>query len=249
MSGRPSHCDPDTLGAYVLGACPPGEAAVVASHLSECDACARAAGALRRGSAALLSDVPPVSPSPRVKVQVMAQVRADASLFDAARDRAASQPASPPPGRDWLRSLGRRFRAPLPVAALACTLLLVLAGGALLSSELRSGAGDTSVLAAQVDRERAPGASGTLELSGEKAELEVRGLPAPGPGRAYQVWVRDDLATPRPANATLWADGDGVSRASVGAELSGARQLLVTSEPAGGSALPTRPPVLRVDLG
>lgn len=241
MSPRFGHCDSDSLAAYVLGACPPEEAAVITRHLSACDACIREAGALRRGSAALLTHVPPASPPPHVKDRLMAHVRADASLFDAARERTAP----PSRGRDRWRSLGDRLRAPLPIAALGCALVLAVGGGALLSSP---GSGDTSVVAAQIDRELAPRASGTLELRGQSGELQVRGLPEPEPGRAYQVWVRNELATPRPANATLRPDADGVSRASLSADLSGARQVLVTSEPLGGSELPTRPPVLRVDL-
>lgn len=244
MSPRFGHCDSDSVAAYVLGACPPEEAAVITRHLAACDACTREAGALRRGSAALLTHVPPASPPPHVKDRLMSQVRADASLFDAARVRHA------PPSRvrDRLRSLGDRLRAPLPVAALGSALALALGGGLLLSSGQGPGSGHTSVVAAQVDRELAPRASGALALRGEGAELEVRGLPAPEPGRAYQVWVRNELATPRPANATLRPDADGVNRASLQADLSEVRQVLVTSEPLGGSQLPTRPPLLRVDL-
>ena len=242
MSPRSGHCDSDSLAAYVLGACPPEEATVIIRHLSACDACTREAGVLRRGSAALLTHVPPACPSTHVKDRLMAHVRADASLFDAARERTTAPPSR---ARDRWRSLGDRLRVPLPIAALGCALVLAVGSGVLLSSP---GSGDTSVVAAQIDRELAPRASGTLELQGESGALEVRGLPAPEPGRAYQVWVRNDLATPRPANATLRADADGVSRASLPADLSGVRQVLVTSEPVGGSQLPTRPPVLRVDL-
>lgn len=244
MSARFGHCDADSLAAYVLGACPPEEAAVITHHLSACDACTREAGAMRRGSGALLTHVPPASPPPHVKDRLMAQVRADASLFDAARDRTAP----PSRARDRWRSLGDRLRAPLPVAALGCTLVLAVGGGVLLSSGEGPGSGDTSVVAAQIDPELAPRASGTVELRGESGELEVRGLPTPEPGRAYQVWVRNELETPRPANATLRPDAGGVSRASLPADLSEVRQVLVTSEPLGGSQLPTRPPLLRVDL-
>jgi anti-sigma-K factor RskA len=235
------HCQ-DQLGAYLLGACLPGEAERVAAHLAACRQCGREAERLSASREALLGDVAVASPGPQVKHNVMARVRSDAALFDAARRREAD-PA--PARRRWI--WGRsRFRAPVPVAAMACALLLAGVGGALLSSlgtEPREG----RVFAAQIMGPQRIGTAGALHVEGERAWLRVRGLPQPGRGRVYQVWIRHNREAPRPSGATFTVDARGAGRADMPGDMTGVDQVLVTSEPAGGSPLPTRVPVLQVD--
>jgi anti-sigma-K factor RskA len=244
MSDRAEHCE-DLLGAYVLGACPPREAELVSDHLARCGSCAREAARLRAGVDALRLDVPPIVPPPDVKGRVMAQVRADAALFDAARGRRGA--VAPAPRRRW-RSPAEHVWARVPAAAVAGGLVLAGLGGAAIYSALRSDPAPTKVLAADLDERRAPDGSATLEVRGERTRLRVERLPDPGPGRVYQVWMRDEREAPRPAGATFSVDADGRAEAALPAAAAAADQVLVTSEPAGGSPLPTRPPVLQVDL-
>ncbi len=82
------HCD-DLLGAYVLGACPEAEAAEVAEHLAGCARCAIATQRLREGADVLFAPVAPIAPPPGVRERVMAPVRAEAALFEAAREGAS----------------------------------------------------------------------------------------------------------------------------------------------------------------
>lgn len=218
----------ESLGAYVLGACPPPEAELIATHVELCGACAHTAARLREGADALLATLPAVAPDPVVKQRVMERVRADASLFQAARSPA-------PAGRAW---------RPARALALACALVVALAGVGLLPG----GTGGPRVLAASIDAEMAPGATGSLELGERGLRLEARGLPAPGRGRAYQVWVRRGRGAPRPAGTVMRSTGGDRHEAILGPWGRDADQVLVTSEPLGRSELPTRPPVLRVEL-
>lgn len=240
------HCH-DLLGAYLLGACPAKEAEWVAEHLGLCDSCAREAGRLSNGSGALLADVAPVAPPAGVKERVMAQVQAEAELFEAAavvpRTRRHAAPA-----RSRRNPWPARLRSPLAVAALVCTLLLAVTSAAGLYGGLGSDDPSRSgSLAAQVDERQAPGASATLEIRDGEGRLRVRGLPGPGRDRIYQVWVRRAGEAPRPAEAEFSVSPAGTGQVRLPGELAGVDQVLVTSEPAGGSPRPTRNPVLRVD--
>lgn len=222
----------EALGAYVLGACPPPEAEPIAAHLEQCGACARTAARLRDGADALLATLPAVTPAPVVKRRVMERVRADASLFDAARTAA-------PAARSW---------RPARSLALACALFIALVT-AVAGLGLPAGGDDgPKVLVASIDAEMAPGAAASLEVRDGGLRLEARGLPAPGRGRAYQVWVRQGRGAPRPAGAVMRPAGDDRREAALPPGKRQPDQVLVTSEPLGGSEIPTRPPVLRVDL-
>lgn len=222
----------ESLGAYVLGACPPPEAELIATHLERCAACARTAARLGEAADALLAPLPAVAPDPIVKQRVMERVRADASLFEAARTPA-------PARRSW---------RPARTLALACALLLAVATAVAGLGLPGGGAGGPRVLAASIDAEVAPGATGSLEVREGGLRLEARGLPAPGRGRTYQVWVRRGRGAPRPAGAVMHPAGEGRREAVLSPRDRDADQVLVTSEPLAGSEVPTRPPVLRVEL-
>lgn len=247
MSHADDHCE-ELLGAYVLGACPEDEAAEVAEHLAQCARCTMAAQRLREGADGLLMDAPPRSPSPRIKDRVMGPVRAEAALFDAAREGSYEKPSP----RGHARSAGdgrplerMRRRPAVLAAALASVLLLVALGGGLLSSGLGAGA-EQNVVLTQIERILPSGAAVSLEIRGGRSELQVRGMQSPGPGRVYQVWVRNDRQLPEPAGAVLEVDARGMARTRLPGDIRRFDQVLVTSEPAAGSPLPTRLPVLEV---
>ena len=248
MRHSDDHCD-ELLGAYVLGSCPRSEADRVANHLARCAGCAAAAERMRKGAEVLLVSVAPVAPGTGTKARVMAQVRAEAALFEAAREgsyeRRGSEAANATRSR-W-RFPRVRLWAPVPAAALASVLLLAGVGAGLLGPGLGSGAPQRNVVMAQIQDGQPRGASGSLEIRGERAELRVRGLRSPGRGRVYQVWVRKQRQVPEPAGAMLAVDSGGAAQARLSGDIRSFDQVLVTSEPAGGSRLPTRVPVLDVD--
>ena len=247
MRHADDHCG-QVLGANVLGACPEPEADGVAEHLARCASCAADAERLREGADILLESVAPTPPATDVKGRVMAQVRAEAARFEAARqgDYEPRGSEAQPTRSRW--SLPRvRLWAPGPAAAVASVLILAVLGAGLLSSGLGSGAPERNVVAAQIKGGQAGGAAGSLEIRGDRAELRVRGLRSPGRGRVYQVWVRQDRQVPEPAGAVLALDSGGAARVRLPGDIRRFDQVLVTAEPAGGSRLPTRTPVLDVD--
>ena len=235
------HCD-DLLAAYVVGACSPAEAADVAAHLARCARCAAATQGLRDGADTLLH-VAARHPPAGFKDRVMAPVRAEAALFEAARAGAYEPPTRPGASarRAWRPSTRR------PVAALAAILIVLAVGGGLLTRSLGVGGPQTRVVVAQVGAGQPSDASARLELRGERAQLRVRGLRDPGPDRVYQVWVRRDRQVPEPGGAMLRVDARGAAQARLPGDVRRFDQVLVTSEPAGGSVLPTSVPVLEID--
>ena len=124
MTERRDHPQ-DLLAAYVLGACPPDEAERVAEHLGSCPDCRRDAERLGAGTQILLSDVAVAEAPPRVREGVLAQVRTEAALFDAARSPEPEQER--PRASAWWPRLRHRPRP--RTLAFACGLMLVAAGG------------------------------------------------------------------------------------------------------------------------
>jgi len=117
---------------------------------------------------------------------------------------------------------------------------LGVGAGALLSK----GSGESArTVQAQVVAPAAPAARASLTVSGDRATLDVRGFPAPPSGRVYQVWLKRPGRDPAPTNA-LFSVRDGRATVRVPGHLRGVDQVLVTDEPDGGSARPTRQPVI-----
>jgi len=225
----------DLLGAYTLGACPVDEADRVRAHVDGCAPCRGELLELSVARDALLTDVPAQTPSPALKAQVMDRVRAEAELFGAATPQRAAIVEPRRPG--WLG--GRRA-----AFAVAATLLIaVVAGIAALS-----GGDDTPsarTIDAKIDQRQAPGGSAQLIVDrGGHARLVVRGMPDPGRGRVYEVWLRNGTDAPRPTAALFSVDRAGAGETSVPGGVQGADQVLVTSEPAGGSTSPSRVPLV-----
>jgi anti-sigma-K factor RskA len=156
----------------------------------------------------------------------MREVRREAALFAAARA----------PERR-LRRAGRR--APLLAATAAAAACGVATGVFVLDRDASAPAPRT--VTAQV---ASAGARASLVLAEDGARLRVRGLPAPGPGRVYQVWVQATDGSVRPTAALFDVRADGAGTTVVPGVLRAGEHVLVTSEPAGGSSRPTRRPLL-----
>jgi len=189
----------------------------------------------------------------------MAAVQAEPdALADAAPARpelevaAAHEPVGAPPAAErprprkkrsedswWRRPL--RALGPLPVALGAAVLLALGIGiGTLVSS----GSSDRTVQA-QVVAPSAPSARASLTIGGDdQATLKVQNFPSPPRGRVYQVWLkRPGSAAPQPTDA-LFDVRNGTATVDVPGGVQGVDQVLVTDEPNGGSAAPTRSPVV-----
>jgi hypothetical protein len=241
----------ELLGPYLLGACAQEEAGVVREHILTCRSCREAFAAWGPARDGLLMDVEPAAPPEALRSRVMGQVRADAALFAAARERAQPEPQRTPRRSlgSVLRGLGGRLGAPRPawalgIAAVAAVVITLGAEGTL-------GMGGTdreTVYAARVDGVTAPGAHASLAVHEGDARLQVSGLPAAGSGRMYQVWLRTGTAPARPAGVHFSVDARGAGGVALPSLPHTGEQVLVTSERGGDAAVPTRSPIVRVSV-
>lgn len=223
----------ELLAPYALGACPPDEADRVRAHLELCPACALTLHELSAGRDALLTDVPAQAAPPELKARVMDRVRADAELFGAAGQRPSPAPR---------RGLAQRLR--LPALGLAAALIVALVVGTVALTGGGSDRGERTI-PAQVNARTAPGASAELVVRDGRARLVVSGMPDPGAGRVYEVWLQRGDAAPQPTSALFSVSaGDGAGETSIPGDIGDVDRVLVTSEPAGGSQQPTRAPVI-----
>ncbi|WP_432571602.1 anti-sigma factor [Kineococcus sp. SYSU DK005] len=259
---RHRHDDEGPLaGAWALDALDDDERAAYEERLRRDPAERLEADALRE-TASRLGAASAVPPPERLRASVLAAVAATAQ----------EPPAGAAPVAD-LAVRRRRRRGPSRLSALvAAAGVVVAAAGAGVALDARGDAERArEVAAAQVQRERAeadtlqrvaallssPGAStatvpvtgggtATLVRAGGEAAVVTAGLPAAGPGRAYQLWlVRGDDVAPA---GLLPAAGGGDRAVALLPELGGATGFGISVEPAGGSRQPTTTPVVLTTL-
>ncbi len=221
------HCD-GNAAPYVLGALTEPERAAFRRHLESCAVCREEVASLRTVVSALPAVAPAASAPPELRSRIMSTVRAEAREPELGRGRQRRSPA--------------RARSIWPAVAFAAAaalvvLVLVVAGS--------GSGGGTRVIRAQVS---APGASALVAVSGNRAELRLAGMPQTSPGRVYEVWVKRGGA-PQPTDALFTPSANGQATVGVPGSVSGVNEVLVSSEPIGGSRVPTRTPVIVANLG
>jgi len=227
----------DNVASYVLGALLEDEHERFATHLATCEQCRSDVAELQVAADALPLAAVQLVPPPELKDRIMAVVRPEGELRQAAEAPRREAPA--PRRRRWKRPLVAV--RPLPAAAAAAVLIaLGVAGGVLLS-----GGDNTRTVEGQVLIASAPKARAALELSDDATKLTVSGMPPPPDGKVYQVWLKRPARNPEPTTALFRVDARG--RADVEIQrgrLKGVDQVLVTAEPDGGSMAPTSDPVI-----
>ncbi len=217
--------------AYVLHALDETEARSFGEHLAACPACREEVAQLQSVADALAAGVPRATVPPGLGARIMAPVYAEAELLRAAghdADRVA--PA---------RSARRRGLVPALAAVLALGVGLLI--GAL---AINTGSSErTEVIRAVVV---SPGHRATADLRevGAHVQLIVEGMPAPPPGRIYEVWLERGAAAPEPTDVLFSVTRSGEGSVGVPGNLRGISHVLVTDEPLGGSRKPTRTPVI-----
>jgi anti-sigma factor RsiW len=240
----------DTVGAYLLGALEPDEAERFEAHLADCPVCRRDVEDLRVAADALPVSVPLIRPPAALKDRIMSVVNEEAELL-AAAGRRADEAGERPPAEDRSSAVGRRRRSGgrslggwllRPGVALACALVLLVAGGA--AGVLLSRGDDTRTVIAQT---RAPDADVRLEIHEDGSMLVAENMPAPPSGRIYQVWLKRPGKDPEPTSVLWSTRGDGSAEVAVPGSLEGVEAVLVTDEPPGGSEEPTKPPVITAE--
>jgi len=231
----------DDAASYVLRAMSDEECEIFRGHLGRCGACTDTVSELQFVGDALLSGVPQLSAPPIIRDRVMAIVHAESELLLAA-GHGADRPAPTRSSRRWWNVSALR---PLPAAALASVALaLGIGGGALLNGDSGTPAPRTVVAAVG-----ASGASAHVRVTSDGAKLVMAGMPAPADGRVYQVWLdRGGKSSPEPTDALFSVSRTGHATVDVPGDLGGVKSVLVTDEPAGGSRIPTRAPVISATL-
>jgi anti-sigma-K factor RskA len=241
MSHRESDFDCPRLadaGAYVLGALEENELAHYREHMDGCAQCRAEVAELQSVVDELPMSVPPQSAPAALRARILADVRSEAELLNAA-GHAADKPVES--SRPWYRRndfmLGAGAAATAGLAALIAVLIAV---------------GSSSHGKVTVSPGQGMGAARTADVSlkrdNGRAELVVAHMPPPALGRIYEVWLVHKTGAPRPTNSLFSVTSGGSGEVDVPNSLQGVKEVLVTSEPAGGSLHPTRPPVIAVPL-
>jgi anti-sigma-K factor RskA len=214
---------------YVLEALTHDESEVFRRHLESCAICREEVAALQTVASALPAAAPQLKAPSDLKRRVMRAVRE--------QEQAGSPRARERPGRGL-----PRFGPALAGLAVAATVVVLLVVGVFVPGGLGGGA---RVIRAEVS---APGASALVRLEHGHAQLTISRLPQSGPGRVYEVWLKASGA-PQPTDALFTVSSKGDATVGVPAVGHGVRELMVTSEPLGGSLHPTRTPLIVARLG
>ena len=87
-----------------------------------------------------------------------------------------------------------------------------------------------------------------LRIARGKAELVVHHFSPPPAGKIYEVWLQRGKASPSPTMALFSVTAAGDGQVDVPGSLHGVSLVMVTPEPAGGTKVPTHPPVISASL-
>jgi hypothetical protein len=177
--------------------------------------------------------VPRQSAPEDLRQRVLSVVGAEAELL-----RAAGHQADEPPRRDsrWRRPRAAVLAWGAFAAGAAAALAIALTAGS--SQQTRVTSGQVAIV----------GASASLHRVGGHSELLLAGMPQPSPGKIYEVWLSRGAA-PQPTDALFGVTRHGSGAVAVPGSLHGVKEVLVTSEPLGGSSHPTSTPLIRVAVG
>jgi Anti-sigma-K factor rskA len=181
---------------------------------------------------------------------------AQEAAFGGAQEPALGEAQQPAPGGLRRRVLGAvrgevepgsetRGRDPtLPIAAVIAATATIAAAVAVAFAAGQGSSAPGRPASHAAAGARAPHAS--LQRSGGRAELVISGMPEPPIGEVYELWLNRPGAPPQPTDALFMVTGSGDGWVQVPASLHGVREVMVTSEPLGGSSSPTSLAVLRV---
>jgi anti-sigma-K factor RskA len=224
----------EDAAAYVLGALPGEEHESFQVHLRGCAQCREEVARLQVVADALPLASPQLSASPELKGRVMSALGGEEVAAGAPEPRRSLRGGWR--ARDSRGGSGRRWTfAAVPALAVIAVALAVIAIA-------QSGGSSTStrVVRAQV---LAPGATASLRITGGHGQLQISGMPQAPARHTYQVWIERGN-TPQPTDSLFTVSSAGTASVAVPGSLAGAKAVLVTAEPLGGSKAPTRAPIL-----
>jgi anti-sigma-K factor RskA len=228
----------DNAAPYVLGALTAEELEAFREHLQSCAICREEVAALQVVAGALPAIAPQVSAPVELKRNVMASVREDArreQQLSRASSEARAARSVRRPVLAWLRWRPQLASGALAAAVVAVVVIAISSGG---------GAGTRVIRAEVIPR----GADASLQVSDGRAQLEISGMPQTPPQRVYEVWVKRS-GSPQPTDALFTVTSHGDATVGVPGSVSGVKVIMVTSEPLGGTKVPTTSPVIIARLG
>ncbi len=184
----------DLVGAYVLGAVTPDEAALVEEHLQSCASCRRLERELREVEQRLPEWAGELTPPPQLKARLMAIVQQEAA---ARTDHHGAEPAPQPDGHTPQpapvdmrgRAPGARLARWSPLLAVAAVLVVVVIGFAAWRA-LTGGSNNPQPYPIRGTAAMAT-AKGTLSYnrSTHTLQLDLHGLRALPSNRVYELWL------------------------------------------------------------
>ncbi len=219
--------------AYVLGALEESDVQGYREHLQACAQCRAEVAELQPIVDELPASVPPASASEALRGRILETVRAESTLL-----HAAGHEADRAPRRARRVRLNGPFGAALAATAVLAVALVVALGGGSSGEKVFRGRISASALGAQA----------TLRQHDGRTELVVAHMPQPGLGRIFEVWLSRGKGDAEPTSALFSVTSIGSGETDVPSDLHGIREVMVTSEPAGGSAHPTRKPLIEIPL-
>jgi anti-sigma-K factor RskA len=237
------------FAAYALHALSAEETATVEEYLATHPDAAREVAVLKEAAAMLPYSVPPITPSPQLRLRVMADVYREAlAESDEQPHLRVERPVPIERARAW-RGGGMIW----PFAAVILLVLSIGFGGwaVVLNRDLNqkeqtiTAAGTAKPLVATT-----PGVPARGELlrlaSNQAAVLTISGLPPLTGGKVYQVWF---IAGTTPVAAGLFSPNtDGSWSGLVRGDVTSAQAIAISIEPPGGSAAPTGDIVVKGSL-
>ena len=253
---RPSKRDAHTLaGAYAMDAISAPDRERFERHLAGCEECAREIASLREATAVLGAAAAEPLPA-GLKKRVMA-----AAAMTRQQPPADEAQAEPNAQGSWLRSLAWPGRLALAAGAATAAAVLALAvvfgvanGG--MRQQLDQAQASSQQIAAVLTARDAVMTSGpasgggtaTIVMSHARHALvfTAQGLRALPASRGYELWLIGPAGT-RPVGM-LPAGSHGMTGPVIASGLRQGDHLALTAEPAGGTAHPTAPMMLDVDL-
>jgi anti-sigma-K factor RskA len=216
--------------AYVLGALDREESGAFVRHMESCVVCRDEVATLTQVADALPLAAPQYAAPAQLRRRVMRAVRTEPRGVPEAAPRRQRRPWQ---ARQWLPGGALALSAATVVAVAVIAGALIGSGG--------SGSNGTRVFRASVG-------DAVLRLSGDHGELVVSRLPAPPAGHIYEVWVKRGNRAPSPTGTLFSVTSSGRGDVGVPGSLKGVSAVMVTSEPAGGTTVPTGAPVVVASL-
>jgi anti-sigma-K factor RskA len=232
------------FAGYALHALSPEETATVEEYLATHADAADDVAALKEAAAMLPYTLPPVTPSPQLRLRLMADVYREALA------EAGEQPPAPPIPIE--RARARRSGGVIWPFAAVILLVLSLGFGSWAVALNRDLGGKDRVIATQssaiasagttkplsATSANVPARGEVLRLANDQAAvLTITGLPALTNGKVYEVWF---IAGATPVGAGLFSPNpDGSWSGLVHGDVTSAQAIAISVEPSGGSPAPT----------